>query len=705
MHSDDEQYRHWRSTLQGGDILWLWFDKNRASHESTNTIGREELEELDEILRSAEASRPAALVIQSGKAGGFCAGADIGQFTDTSPKDMEVMLREGHAVLDRLEQLPFPTIAVLHGHVLGGGLELALACDLRIGLGDKLQTGFPEIMLGLHPGLGGTFRLTQLIDPVQAMTLMLTGKSVYGSRNKKAGLVDEFIEPRHLAAAVQAALAGKMRSKRRGRSLRARLMASAPGRKLAASQMRKQSASRAAKQDYPAPYALIDLWESYGGSLRKMQEQEMKSFASLMQTDTAQNLIRVFFLQQGLKQKERDAATLDRVHVIGAGAMGGDIAAWCAMQGYRVTLSDQSPDPVGRAVASLRQLCGDKHKSAMETREALDRLMPDIDNRGVEAADLIIEAIPENLEIKQGLYKELEPRMKAGALLASNTSSIPLDKLASVLNDPSRLLGLHFFNPVSHMQIVEVVSHDKTSDVNRRTAMSFATEIGKLPVAVKSYPGFLVNRALTPYLQEAITMLDEGIDKNVIDGVARRFGMPMGPVELADQVGLDICLSVADLLRESLDQATSPIPDWVTKLVEEGKLGKKSGQGFYSWKAGKAQKDRDKFRAYLDAAARKAADGTGSEQQRPIVPSIDEITDRLILPMLNACVECFHEGVIEDLEQLDGAIIFATGFAPFRGGPIHYARHRGVSTVVARLEALAERHGDRFRPNPGWKGI
>ena len=710
-YDNDGRYKHWRTSLRDDSVLWVGFDKNWKDKDSTNTLGREELEELDHILQAAQKSNPSALVIQSLKKNGFCAGADIKQFIDSDASDMEAMLRDGHAVVDRLERLPFTTIAVLHGHVLGGGLELALACNLRIGLADKLQTGFPEVMLGLHPGLGGTFRMTHQIDPVQAMTAMLTGKSTHGLRNKKLGLVDDYIEPRHLDAAVQSAIAGKLRSKSKDASLKSRALSSAIGRRFAAKQMRKQTAKRAAKKDYPAPYALIDLWEDHGGATRNMQEQEIKSFAALMQTDTAQNLIRVFFLQQNLKEKHEDAGAIEKVHVIGAGAMGGDIAAWCAMQGFAVTLSDQSAEPIAQAVAKLGKLCVEQHKSPIETRASLDRLIPDIDNKGVEQADLIIEAIPEKLEIKQELYRSIEPRLKSGAILATNTSSIPLEKLAADLKSPSSLLGLHFFNPVSRMQVVEIVSHDQTGADNRKTAMNFATGIGKLPVAVTSYPGFLVNRALTPYLQEAIMMLDEGIDKNVIDGVATRFGMPMGPVELADQVGLDVCLSVAELLRQSLEQPIPPIPDWVQKLVDQDKLGKKTGQGFYQWKAGKAQRDRDKFTAFLDAAH--GDDSDSSEQKISdqeshndgSVMSIDDITDRLILPMLNACVECYHEGVIENLDQLDGAIIFATGFAPFRGGPMHYARQRGVAAVTQRLETLTEKYGDRFRPNVGWKDI
>lgn len=353
------------------------------------------------------------------------------------------------------------------------------------------------------------------------------------------------------------------------------------------------------------------------------------------------------------------------------------------MQGLKVTLSDQKAEPVAKAVKNAAKLCKDKHKSSIETRDTLDRLIPDMNDYGLRNADLVIEAVPENLEIKARLYERIEPQMKKGAILATNTSSIPLDDLAKNLKTPANFTGLHFFNPVAKMMVVEVVSHDKTAKKVTDAAMSFAGMIGKLPAPVASYPGFLVNRALTPYLLEALLLLDEGVQKEKIDKAAEDFGMPMGPIELIDQVGLDICLHVADMLSGKLDKPIPKTPDWLQKKIEDGKLGRKSGEGLYKWKDGEAQKEDENFND----------------------PDYSEITERLILPMLNACIECYREGVIDDLDHLDGAMIFATGFAPFRGGPIHYARQRGINDVVSALETLSAQHGERFKPDQGWQKI
>jgi 3-hydroxyacyl-CoA dehydrogenase/enoyl-CoA hydratase/3-hydroxybutyryl-CoA epimerase len=338
-------------------------------------------------------------------------------------------------------------------------------------------------------------------------------------------------------------------------------------------------------------------------------------------------------------------------------------------------------------VKSLTGLCRDKHKSSIEIRDTLDRLIPDPDARTLGNADLVIEAVPENVELKQKIYQQVEPRLKETAILATNTSSIPLPELASFLSNPARLVGIHFFNPVARMLVVEVVSHDKISEQVQQQAMAFTAAIGRLPVPVQSYPGFLVNRALTPYLQEAMMMLDEGLPAERIDQLARDFGMPMGPIELADQVGLDICLHVADVLNNQLDKPMATVPDWLREKVEKGQLGKKSGQGFYQWKDGRAQKGKSP----------EAGSGNRAEN--------DRLTDRLLLPLLNACIECWRENVVADLDQLDAAMIFATGFAPFRGGPMHYAKHRGVGDIVAVLASLATEHGERFKPDDGWKAL
>ena len=676
------EYSHWRLRRDDNNILWVLFDKHGSR---ANTLDTEVLKEFDHILDSLGDNPPRALVLRSLKAGGFCAGADIGQFVAYGQDEVRALLRQGHEVLDRLEALHLPTIAVVHGHCLGGGLELALACRQRIGISGALEMGFPEIMLGLHPGLGGTFRLTGLINPVTAMTMMLTGRSVHNRQALQRGLVDALVLERHLDAAVSAMLNGRPRPRRQ--SLLHQFMNTRPVRQLAARPMQAQARQKAPEQHYPAPSALIRLWLESGGDRQRMQPAEIDSFARLLDSATSRNLVRVFFLREGLKETARGDNDIKHVHVIGAGAMGGDIATWCAMQGCRVTLSDVRPEPIGAALKSVSALCRSRHKSGIETRDTYDRLIPDLAMAGAGQADLVIEAVPENPELKRKIYQDVEPRLKPGAILATNTSSIPLTVLASYLQRPERLVGIHFFNPVPKMMVVEVVAHDQLDTGVYEQALSFTRAIGKLPVPVQSYPGFLVNRALMPYLLEAVVLLDEGVDKAVIDQAAVDFGMPMGPVELADQVGLDICVHVARVLRDALHSPMAEIPQWLHDKVERGELGRKSGQGFYSWKQGKAKKEAP------GAAANGKPEDTAA------------LADRLLLPLLNACIECYRQGVIRDLDHLDAAMIFATGFAPFRGGPMHYARTRGIPQIVAALKALADKHGERFTPDPGWQDI
>jgi 3-hydroxyacyl-CoA dehydrogenase/enoyl-CoA hydratase/3-hydroxybutyryl-CoA epimerase len=361
--------------------------------------------------------------------------------------------------------------------------------------------------------------------------------------------------------------------------------------------------------------------------------------------------------------------------------MGGDIAAWCANQGLTATLADMKAEPIAGAVKRAADLFGKIMRKRTDIRDALDRLVPDLDGEGVRTADLIIEAVPEKLELKQKVYAGLEPRMKAGAILATNTSSIPLQDLRTTLKSPERLLGLHFFNPVSRLQLVEVVSHDATDPQLLKEALAFVGAIDRLPLPVKSSPGFVVNRALTPYMLEAMVMLDDKIDQVTIDRAAEKFGMPMGPIELADQVGLDICLAVGDMLRSKFGDLLPPTPAWLRDKVNRGELGRKTGKGFYVWRDGKA----DKTRGFSTTAEPDA-----------------EMIDRLILPMSNVCVACLREGIVDDPDMVDGAMIFGTGYAPFRGGPLNYARTRGSANVASTLRALAQKFGGRFTPDAGW---
>jgi 3-hydroxyacyl-CoA dehydrogenase/enoyl-CoA hydratase/3-hydroxybutyryl-CoA epimerase len=669
-------YRNFKLTRDSDGIAWLLFDRAETS---ANTLSADVIEELDSVLAALENQRPAGIVIRSAKPSGFIAGADVNEFRGaTDPGPVETAIGRAHAVIDRLEALKIPTVAVIHGFCLGGGLEVALACHSRIAI-DGARFGFPEIMLGLHPGLGGTARFTRLVNPMQAMTLMLTGKTIDARKAKSLGLVDAVTQERHVRNAVKDAVFGHL--KRAHPGVLNAVLNFTPVRGLLGSRMRAEAEKAAPHEHYPAPYALIDLWEKHGGDKAAMLAAEKTSFAHLMVTPTAQNLIRVFFLREQMKKLAGSGNTIHYVHVIGAGAMGGDIAAWCANEGLRVTLSDMKPEPIAGAIKRAADLFGKIMHQRTDIRDALDRLMPDLDGEGVRNADLIIEAVPEKLELKQKVYAGLEPKMKAGAILATNTSSIPLQDLRSTLKSPERLVGLHFFNPVSRLQLVEVVSHDGSDAQLLKQALAFVGAIDRLPLPVRSSPGFLVNRALTPYMLEAMVMLDEKIDKVTIDAAAVKFGMPMGPIELADQVGLDICLAVGDMLRSKFGDLLPPTPAWLRDKVAKGELGRKTGRGFYVWKDGKADK----------------TSGVSATTQ----PTA-EMIDRLILPMSNVCVAALREGIVDNADVVDGAMIFGIGYAPFRGGPLNYARSRGPDNVVSMLRALAAKFGGRFAPDAGW---
>lgn len=665
----------WRVGRDDDNVLWLALD---LPDSSANTISEAVLRTLDEQIELAEQDLPKAVVIRSAKLSGFAAGADIGSFDAMSDSGATDLLKQGHNVLDRLEKLNCPTICVIHGAALGAGFELALACDFRIAV-NGASFAFPEVQLGLHPGLGGTFRLPALIDPTDAMTMMLTGKTAHTDRAKSQGIVDAVVEERHVAMAVEAAVQGDIDKHDQG--LKSRALKFDQARSLVAKQMRRSTEKKAPREHYPAPHALIDLWEEYADDPDAMQREEIESFARLLKTETSQNLRRVFFLRQRLKDASRGTDDISHVHVIGAGAMGVEIATVAAIKGKTVTLGDVENAPLGNAVKQAAAICRDKHLDRMETRDALDRLMPDPHGYGIAQADLIIEAAPEKMELKEKIYADLAARMKTGAILASNTSSLSVDKLSEHVAAKDKFAGLHFFNPVSKIDLVEVIDADGTSENTMNRLNAFCGMIGKLPVKVNDYPGFIVNRALTPYMMEAMVLMDEGVSQEVIDTAAVRFGMPMGPVTLADQVGLDIGLHVAESLHRNLDRPIAEISETLRSKVEKGDLGKKTGRGFYDWSDGTPHPDADMQNAPKD------------------------LTDRLILPMLNACVEVLRTNTAQSADDVDAAMIFATGWAPFRGGPMHYASARGQEEVVARLKELADAHGPRFAPDEGWQNL
>jgi 3-hydroxyacyl-CoA dehydrogenase/enoyl-CoA hydratase/3-hydroxybutyryl-CoA epimerase len=660
-------------------IVWLTLDKPGSS---TNVLGRAILEELGALLEPLAAEPPKGVVIRSGKANGFVAGADIKEFTSfKSATDAYALIRGGQLVFDRLEALPCPTVAAIQGFALGGGLELALACRYRVAVGDeRLSLGLPEVQLGIHPGFGGTVRSVRLVGVKPAMEMMLTGRPIRADKALRLGLVDKLVTAAELDSGARELINKKPPTHR---PPFAEAVLSWPiVRSFIKPALVAQVASKAKREHYPAPYAIIDLWAHYGARGQQAFESEARSIAHLFTTETARNLIRVFMLQDRLKAMGgKGSPPVRHVHVVGAGVMGGDIAAWCALRGMTVTLQDRGLEFIEPAIKRAHELFDKRVKDPGSRADTRKRIQPDVEGAGVDDADVVIEAIFENLEAKQALYAKLEPRMKSTAILATNTSSITLEPLARKLASPERLVGLHFFNPVAQMPLIEIVSGEQTDPVAAQAAVSFARRLDKLPVPCKSAPGFIVNRVLMPYLQEAMRVVQEGVPMPVVDKAAVDFGMPMGPVELADVVGLNVAQDVGKIIAAELGRE-APNLEQLDRLVAEKKLGRKTGSGFYEWKDGKAVKPP-----------------VGS------APTPPDLIDRLILVLVNECVATLREGVASEPDLVDAAVIFGTGFAPFRGGPLAYARSRGVNEVVARLEELAGRYGPRFKPDAGWSAL
>jgi len=670
------RFNHWKTSLDDSGIVTLTLDR---ADSSVNAISRAVLDELGQIVERLAIENPTGVIIHSAKPSGFAVGADIKEFVDYAKRGTVLEnIENGQQVYESLARLPCPTVAAIHGACMGGGTELILACRQRIAADDeKTKVALPEVMLGIHPGWGGTARLPRLIGAPEALPVMLTGKSLSAKRALALGVVDRIAPTGELLAEARALL---RRPHQRPFAQRVKAWATNTwlARQILAPMVLKQTAAKVRKEHYPAPFALIEVWKRGGSNIQQRLKLEARSVAKLAETSTAQNLIRIFFLQERLKGSGGGTDSgIKHVHVVGAGVMGGDIAAWAAFKGFEVTLQDRDIKFIQPALDRARQLYEKKLKTPEKVEAVARRLRADVEGKGVATADLVIEAIFENAEAKEALYATVEPQFQADEILASNTSSIPLDELRKNLTAPQRFLGLHFFNPVAQMPLVEVVRHDRLDPVIEKRALAFCKAIGKLPVAVKGTPGFLVNRILMPYLLEAMRLYSEGVPGPVLDKEAKKFGMPMGPIELADTVGLDVCASVGKDLAPFLGLE---LPPGLEDKLEAGKRGKKDGQGLYVWQDGK-----------------------------PIKPEVDpdyntppDLQDRMILSMVNEAVACLADGVVDDADLLDAGVIFGTGFAPFRGGPIQYARSEGVDNLKRKLETLAQRYGERFTPKHGW---
>ncbi len=672
---DGLRLRHWQVERRADGVVVVAIDREG---QAVNALSQDMLIELDALVERLAIDPPAGVVFRSAKATGFVAGADVREFRDFDARGtVNDALARGQLVFQKLAELPCATVAAIHGYSMGGGTELALACRYRVASNDpSTRIGLPEVKLGIYPGWGGSVRLPRLVGAPAAMDMMLTGRALSAKNAAAIGLVDKVVDPALLVdAAADLALRGRARPPKQ------RVLAWAtnwwPVRQVLAPILVKQVAAKAPKAHYPAPYALIETWRRAGGGIQALLKAERRAVAKLAGTDTARNLIRVFFLQEKLKSGVKESG-IARVHVIGAGVMGGDIAAWSAYKGFDVTLSDREQRFIDGALKRSQALFEKKVKDPAKRPAVAARLRGDLAGDGAADADLVIEAIIEQAEAKRELYAAVEPRMPAGALLTSNTSSIPLTDLRGHLQRPAQFAGLHYFNPVALMPLVEIVRHDAMATDTEQRLAAFCRALDKLPVTVAGTPGFLVNRVLFPYMLEAATAFAEGIPGAAIDKAAKKFGMPMGPIELIDTVGLDVAAGVAKELSPFLGLE---VPASLSTPPEAGKRGKKDGQGLYTWQDGKPVKPE-----------------LPKDYRAP-----EDLEDRLILPLLNEAVAALHDGVVEDPDLLDAGIIFGTGFAPFRGGPIHYIRETGADALLAKLRDLQSRHGERFAPRPGWE--
>ena len=663
------ELRDWRFSIDRQGIAWAIFDREG---ESQNSLGRRALEELGAIVERVEQGARdrslRGLVFISGKEKGFIVGADVREF-EQLPTEREVIdnVTLVNAYLDRIERLPIPVVCCINGFCLGGGLELALACHWRIATRDDgTRLGFPEVRLGIFPGFNGTARSIRQAGALAAMPMMLAGSMVRAGAARGMGLVDELVpSASNLRWAARKAVERKRKSK--SAPIWKDLVRQWPLRGLLAKKLRTETAKKVREDHYPAPFRLIDLFETHAGNLEGMKVAETRAFAPLMVGETSRNLRRVFKLSEMLKAQAPKGLNFKplRVHVIGAGVMGADIAGWCVASGMEVSLQDVNAEQIAKGIAAQKKLFGRKFKTKAQRAAAMARLIADPKGQNIGRADVVIEAIVEKLEVKQNLFKSIEGKLKPGAILATNTSSIMIEDIAAPLADPGRLIGIHFFNPVAQMPLVEVIKGRESREEEVAKGCIFVTAIDKFPLIVKSSPGFVVNRVLGPYMMQAMQRLERGETKEKIDEAARTFGMPMGPIELADTVGLDVCAHVGKIMNLGPGGPTK-----LDEMVAAGKLGKKSGEGFYVWKDGKPEK---------------------AEPQTPYDRfELERLGRELVDPLIREAEKVRDEKVVESADLVDAGVIFGTGFAPFRGGPLHFAATEQKSNVEVLRRTAAE---------------
>ena len=654
--------KHFKLQWDTENILWCIMDKAGSGE---NTLDMDTLLELNDILNFANSNADELIgfgFLSAKK--NFIMGADINSFADLKDEEtIRKLLDEAHSVYDKLDTLKIPTACGINGFCLGGGLETALAFKYRVVLNDsalknKSSIGFPEVKLGIYPGFGGTFRSIGQLGAINGLTMMLTSKNYKPSGARALGIAHKLVDTRD-----------KLRWDIRKKFLRAKgnipatkagFMKDLPNNPLLKpfiyNKFKKELAKKVSQKHYPAPYKLLDIWKEAGSDYKKMQELEKSNFGAMMTSDTARNLQRIYHISNAMKglAKASINKTIRNVHIIGAGTMGADIAIHCAGRGYRVTIQDLSEDMLAKAQKSAKKFFKKRLRKPDLVSQAMGRFVLDKDGDGLSTADVVIEAIVENLEIKQKLFADVESKVAKDTILATNTSAIPLEDIASGMNDKTRLIGLHFFNPAHTLPLVEVVKSQFVNTDCLNLGAKFVKDIGKFPLIVKSSPGFLVNRVLSPYIMKALELENAGTyNKETIDKACREFGMPMGPVELADTVGLDIMANVAKELKLSI-----PNDSKIAKLIADGNLGNKTGSGYYSW-----EKNRPVKSGSVDSGA-----------------DLMAIAHEIISPLWTEAKLCLDEQIVWEKDEqtscdlIDGGIIFGTGFAPHLGGALNYMK-------------------------------
>ena len=681
-------------------------DPDRSVNVLAESVMRRFSDLLEDVRAGAEAGRIRGLLIESGKPGSFIAGADIEELGSIeSPDEGVEASRFGQAVFLELERLPIPTVAAIQGTCLGGGTELALACRHRLASdADPTRIGLPEVQLGILPAWGGTTRLPRLIGLQAALDLILTGKQVDAKRAQRMGLVEEVL-PHEIFESeslrfLEERMAEEVAPTRASRGFLQRMMEdTAPGRRIVIATARRSVLQKTGGH-YPAPLRILEVVRrSVGRSLDRAFELEAEAAGELLASRVTRNLLHVFHLREGAKKafgetfrgEPREIADLG---VVGAGVMGGGIAQLAAARKVRVRLKDIRHEPVADALSHARGLferaTSRRRMSQREAEQGMERISGGTDYSGFGQLDLVVEAVVERLDVKRTVLREVEERVGTECILATNTSTLSVEAMAEVLERPEHFCGLHFFNPVHRMPLVEIVRGERTSDGTLASVHAFARQLGKVPVIVRDGPGFLVNRVLGPYLNEAGFLLAEGASVEAIDGAATAFGLPMGPLRLVDEVGIDIARHAGEVLHEAFGSRMRPSAPLV-RMGETGRLGRKGGAGFYvHGSSRKEESPEPELRTLLGDAVPSTA----------VKFDEGDIRARLLLAMINEAARVLEDGIARSAAEVDLAMVMGTGFPPFRGGLLRFADDNHPRSLVDRLESYESTLGERFAPAP-----